>query len=59
MSFRLLQLAQINIANLSTGTQLRNFHLAYQLAKAMNVTHLGFQDHYDARSGTLSLAKYP
>ncbi len=54
MSFRLLQLGQTNIANLSTGSQLRNYHLARQLAKAMSVTHLGFQDCYDARSHTYS-----
>ena len=59
MSFRLLQLAQINIANPSTGSQLRNYHLARQLAKAMSVTHLGFLDPYDARSGTSLSGEIP
>jgi polysaccharide biosynthesis protein PslH len=59
MSCRLLQLGQTNIANLSTGSQLRNYHLARQLTKAMSVTHVGFQDRYDARSGTCSSGEIP
>jgi polysaccharide biosynthesis protein PslH len=59
MSFRLLQLGQTNIANLSTGSQLRNHHLARQLAKAMSVTHVSFQDRYDVQSGTCSSGEIP
>ena len=51
MSFRLLQLGQNSIANPSTGAQIRNFHLARQLAKTMSVTYLGFQDRHEALAG--------
>jgi polysaccharide biosynthesis protein PslH len=57
MSLRLLQLGQTNIANPSTGAQLRNYHLARQLAKTLDVTHLGFQDGYDAQSGSHSFGE--
>ena len=42
MRRRLLQLAQTNISNPLSGSQLRNYHVARQLAKVMDVTHLGF-----------------
>jgi glycosyltransferase involved in cell wall biosynthesis len=59
MSFRLLQLAQTNIASVAKGAALRNYHLACQLAKTMRVTHLGFQDTYDALSGASSSCEIP
>ncbi|MBV8359054.1 MAG: glycosyltransferase [Deltaproteobacteria bacterium] len=39
---KLLQLASANIADTSGGMHLRNYHLAQQLAKVMDVTHIGF-----------------
>lgn len=44
MKPRLLQLSQTSIANPLSGGQLRNYHVARQLAKVMEVTHLGFHD---------------
>jgi polysaccharide biosynthesis protein PslH len=44
MTLRLLQLAQVNIRHPSTGSRIRNYHLATQLARVMNVTHVGFGD---------------
>src|SRR5215831_5500351 len=46
----LLQLGQTNIALPSTGGQLRNYHLAHELARGLAVTHLGFQDQHDPPS---------
>ena len=40
----MLQLAQTNISNPLSGSQLRNYHVARQLAMIMDVTHLGFCD---------------
>jgi glycosyltransferase involved in cell wall biosynthesis len=41
---KLLQLGQASIVHPATGAQLRNYHLAKELAKSMDVTHLGFTD---------------
>jgi len=41
---KLLQLAQTSIDNPLSGGQLRNYHIAHQLAKIMDVSHLGFRD---------------
>lgn len=41
MKFKLLQLASANIVTTSGGMHLRNYHLARQLAKVMDVTHIG------------------
>ena len=42
MEFKVLQLASANIASPTTGSQLRNYYLARELAKVMDVTHIGF-----------------
>jgi glycosyltransferase involved in cell wall biosynthesis len=42
MEFKLLQLASANIVNRSGGMSLRNYYLARQLAKIIDVTHLSF-----------------
>lgn len=44
MSTRLLQLAQACIAGPLSGVQMRNSHIARQLANVMDVTHLGFSE---------------
>ena len=44
MKRKLLQLAQTTIDNPLSGSQLRNYHIMHQLAKVMDVTHLGFRD---------------
>jgi glycosyltransferase involved in cell wall biosynthesis len=41
---KLLQLGQTSIDNPLSGGQLRNYHIAHQLAKVMDVSHLGFRD---------------
>ena len=42
MELRLLQLASANITVRSGGMHLRNYHLAKQLAKVADITHIGF-----------------
>jgi polysaccharide biosynthesis protein PslH len=44
VQFRVLQLCHVNIADPSSGSQLRNYYLACHLANVMEVTHLGFSD---------------
>jgi glycosyltransferase involved in cell wall biosynthesis len=44
MRRKLLQLAQTTIDNPLSGSQLRNYHIVHQLAKVIDVTHLGFRD---------------
>jgi glycosyltransferase involved in cell wall biosynthesis len=44
VNLKLLQLAQVGIGERSTGSRIRNYYLASQLAKVMKVTHLGFGD---------------
>jgi glycosyltransferase involved in cell wall biosynthesis len=53
---KLLQLAQTSIDNPLSGGQLRNYHIANQLAKVMDVSHLGFRDEavrVTARDGSM------
>jgi glycosyltransferase involved in cell wall biosynthesis len=44
VEFKLLQLGQVNIVNPNSGSRLRNYCIAHQLAKVMQVTHLGFHE---------------
>src|SRR5229473_2793386 len=52
VKFKLLQLGQVNIAHPCSGSQLRNYYLARQLAEVMNVTHLGFRHQGDLGATT-------
>jgi len=44
VAFRLLQLGEDNIAYPCVGPQMRNYHIARELARVMDVTHVGFSD---------------
>jgi hypothetical protein len=55
----LLQLAQTSIASTASGGQLRNFYIARELAKVMDVVHLGFADEGGRRSALHSSASIP